>query len=204
MPQITQAELQVLYEPSTYDSGVPFALLKRCREQSAALWIDEQATSNWPGGKGYWLVTRHAEVEQVLRTPKVFSSYLGGTQLRDPATESDLQFVRQMMLNMDPPEHSRLRRLLSKSFTPSAVRKLENQIQENAQGIVDRAIERFPDGCCDFAIDIAADMPLMTLADLLGMPREDRYLMFDWANRVIGFLDPEYAHSASFEGSTRQ
>lgn len=196
---ISQTELQDLYEPSTFDHGVPLDLLRRCREQAAAVWIDESPTANWPGGAGFWLITRHAEVMRVLKNARLFSSWLGGTQLRDPATPEDLDYVRQMMLNMDPPEHTRLRRLLINSFTPSAVRRIEDGIRQNARDIVDRVLDQFADCECDFATDIAADMPLLSLADILGLPREDRYLMFDWANRVIGFQDPEYAGSDRFD-----
>jgi len=196
---LSQLELQQIYEPGVYDHGVPFDILKRCQAEGPVVWIDEQVTENWPGGKGFWFVTHHHEVMQVLKTPKLFSSWLGGTQMRDPATTQDLDYVRRMMLNMDPPEHSRLRRLLVNSFTPSAVRGLQQKIEHNAELILDCLIRDHADGECNFTLDIAADMPLMSLADMLGMPSEDRYLMFDWANRVIGFQDPEYASSDKFD-----
>ena len=196
---LTKQALQQIYEPSVYDEGVPFDVLQRCQAAGPVIWIDEQATQNWPGGKGFWFVTHHREVMQVLKTPKLFSSWLGGTQMRDPATPGDLDYVRRMMLNMDPPEHSRLRRLLVNSFTPTAVRQLKQKIEHNAELILDRVIRDHANGECNFTLDIAADMPLMSLADMLGMPAEDRYLMFDWANRVIGFQDPEYASSDKFD-----
>src|SRR5690606_2336705 len=128
-----------------------------------------------------------------------FSSADGGTQIRDPQTPEDLAFVRRMMLNMDPPEHTRLRRLLARSFTPRAVARLEEQVAGHVRGIVARmvaagpegtgAAAAGPEGSCDFAKDVAADLPLLTLADILGVPAEDRWLMFDWSNRVIGWQD---------------
>jgi cytochrome P450 len=141
-------------------------------------------------------VLRHAEVEHVLRDPATFSSWLGATQVRDAA---DLDWVRRMMLNMDPPDHSRLRRLLSRSFTPRAVAALTAAIETTAAGLVDRMIGGDVEGRCDFAKDVAADLPLVTLADVLGVPAEDRWLMFDWSNRVIGWQDPDYASSAAFD-----
>ena len=89
-----------------------------------------------------------------------------------------------MMLNMDPPEHARLRRLLSRSFTPRAVAKLEHRIRGHARAICDRVFAG-PRGEVDFAKDVAADLPLLTLADVLGVPEQDRWLLFDWSNRVI-------------------
>ena len=104
-----------------------------------------------------------------------------------------------MMINMDPPEHSRLRGLLTKAFTPRAVALLEERIRCRAEDLVDAVAER---GACDFARDLAADLPLYTLADVLGVPASDRWLMFDWANRVIGVLDDEYRDSSAFDPST--
>ena len=102
---------------------------------------------------------------------------------------------------MDPPEHSRLRRLLSRSFTPRAVARLEDRIRGHARAICDRTFTG-PRGECDFAKDVAADLPLLTLADTLGVPEQDRWLLFDWSNRVIGYQDPDYASSADFDPDT--
>src|SRR5262249_19390179 len=108
--------------------------------------------------------------------------------------------VRRMMLNMDPPEHSRLRRMLARSFTPRAVAQLEERIRGHARAITERVF-RGPGGECDFAKDVASDLPLLTLADTLGVPDQDRWLLFDWSNRVIGYQDPDYATSAEFDPS---
>ncbi|MFT5196195.1 MAG: cytochrome P450 [Cellvibrionaceae bacterium] len=193
---------QHLYDPATYMKGVPYPLLKQLRQEKKIVWIKETPLGNYPAGSGYWLVLGHADVQNIMRSPALFSSALGGTQIRDPRTAEDLKYVRRMMLNMDPPEHSRLRRLLHKTFTPSAIAKIEQGIQVNAKEIVDRVVEGKTAGSCDFVKDIAADLPLLTLADVLGVPRQDRLLLFDWANRVIGFLDPDYAGSAKFDEST--
>jgi cytochrome P450 len=155
----------------------------------------------YPSGPGFWLVLRHRDVEAVLKQPRVFSSWLGGTQVRDPATPAHLAYVRRMMLNMDPPEHSRLRRLLARAFTPRAVAALEARIEANARMLVDRMVGDAGEGTCDFAKDVAADLPLLTLADVLGVPEQDRWLLYDWSNRVIGFQDPDYAVSAAFDVS---
>ena len=188
-----------LIDPDTFTSGVPYQLLTRLRQQSPVIWVDEPPLAGWTVGPGFWLVLRHADVTSVLRQPEVFSSWLGGTQVRDPANPSALAFARQMMLNQDPPEHGRLRRLLTRSFTPRAVALLENGIRANAAALVDRALGTADAGECDFATDIAADLPLLTLADVLGVPESDRWLLFDWSNRVIGYQDPDYAASARFD-----
>jgi len=191
--------LEPLYDPLQYETGVPFALLDRLRRENAVVWVDEKPLPSWPGGQGFWLVLRHFEVGRVLKNPRVFSSALGATQLLDPASDEDLRYVRKMMLNMDLPEHTRLRRLLQNSFTSRAVAKLETGIHGHARFIFDQALAQEEQGSCDFASKMAADMPLLSLADILGMPQRDRYLMYDWANRVIGFQDPEYRVSSSFD-----
>lgn len=189
---------RLLHDPSTYVYGVPYAVLAELRREHGVVRVEEPEQLGWPEGPGYWLVLRHLDVVRVLRDPKAFSSWLGGTQIRDPATPADLAYVRRMMLNMDPPEHSRLRRMLARSFTPRAIGRLESQIAGHAKGVVDRMLAGPRE--CDFAKDVAADLPLLALADILGVPPEDRWLMFDWSNRVIGWQDPDYASSAAFTG----
>jgi cytochrome P450 len=187
-----------LVDPVTYETGPPFELLGRLRAQAPVVRVDEPALHGQPAGTGFWLVLRHGDVERVLRDPATYSSWLGATQVRDAA---DLEWVRRMMLNMDPPEHTRLRRLLTRSFTPRAVAALTDAIEATAARLVDRMIGGAAEGVCDFAKDVAADLPLLVLAEVLGVPAEDRWLMFDWSNRVIGWQDPDYATSAAFDGS---
>ena len=186
-----------LHDPRTFEHGVPFGELARLRAGGPVVWVDEPELPGLPSGPGYHLVLEHALVNEVLHAPEVYSSAACGTQIRDPASEADLAYVQRMMLNMDPPEHSRLRRMVARSFTPRAVEALEDRIAEHARDIVDRMLAGPTE--CDFAKDVAADLPLLALADVLGVPAQDRWLMFDWSNRVIGFLDPDYAVSASFD-----
>jgi cytochrome P450 len=188
----------VVFDPGTYVSGVPFEALARLRGAGPVVWVEERPVLGWPAGPGFWLVLRQAEVESVLTRPQLFSSARGATQIRDPATPEALAYVRRMMLNMDPPDHSRLRRLLNRSFTRRAVLALEDRIRAHARAICDRVLTG-AGGEVDFAKDVAADLPLLTLADVLGVPRQDRRLLFDWSNRVIGYQDPDYANSAEFD-----
>ncbi len=194
--RLPAADTLALVDPAAYEDGPPFEVLRRLRAEAPVTWVEEPALHGQAAGPGFWLVLRHADVERVLRDPATFSSWLGATQVRDAA---DLAWVRRMMLNTDPPDHSRLRRLLSRSFTPRAVAALTASIEATAAGLVDRMVAG--DGRCDFAKDVAADLPLLTLADVLGVPAEDRWLLFDWSNRVIGWQDPDYATSAAFDGT---
>lgn len=194
-----QSATDLIFSPETYEHGVPFELLARLRREQPVVWVEEKSVLGWPAGPGFWLVLRHAEVEAVVTQPQRYSSHLGGTQIRDPATPEALAYVRKMMLNMDPPQHTRLRRLLARSFTSSALAQLDARIRSHARALVGRVTADLDSGRCDFAKDLGADLPLLALADILGVPAEDRMLMFDWSNRVIGYQDPDYASSAAFD-----
>jgi cytochrome P450 len=178
-----------IFRPATYAARVPYELFRRLRATDPVCWIPEPAVGPWPAGPGYWAVFRHTDVKHVLGSPGLFSSRLGATQIRDPDTPEDLDFVRAMMLNQDPPDHSRLRRIVAAAFTPRAVRALERAIEDRARALVAGAARR---GEVDF-VEVAADLPVWTLAQVMGVPEEDRRLLYDWASRVIGYQDAEYA-----------
>ncbi|CAM5338241.1 cytochrome P450 [Streptomyces abikoensis] len=189
-----------VFLPATYARGVPYARFRELRENSPVCRIGEPAVGPWPPGPGFWAVFRHADVKHVLRSPETFSSHLGATQLRDPDTEADLRFVRATMLNQDPPGHSRLRRIVAASLTPRAVRELEDVIDSRARALVGGLAAR---GEADL-VALTADLPVRTLAHVLGVPQEDGALLYDWANRIIGYQDTDYALSdtAAPEGLT--
>lgn len=177
-----------IFHPATYATGVPYEAFRKLRAESPVAWIPEPAVGPWPAGTGYWAVFSHADVKHVLRSPELFSSNLGATQIRDPDTPEDLAFVRAMMLNQDPPDHSRLRRIVAAAFTPRAVRALEETIDRRARDLVASALGQDTD-----FVELAADLPVWTLAHIMGVPDGDRRLLYDWASRVIGYQDDEYA-----------
>jgi cytochrome P450 len=177
-----------IFLPSTYATGVPYETFRSLRKKSPVCRIPEPAVGPWPSGPGYWAVFGHADVKHVLRSPELFSSNLGATQIRDPDTPADLEFVRAMMLNQDPPDHSRLRRIVAAAFTPRAVRALEATIDDRARSLIGNARGQEVD-----FVELAADLPVWTLAQIMGVPEEDRRLLYDWASRVIGYQDDDYA-----------
>ncbi len=186
--------VQDVFLPSTYEQAVPYELFARLRREAPVCRIPEPAVGPWKQGPGYWGVFRHTDVKHVLRTPEDFSSHLGATQIRDPDTPADLAFVQAMMLNTDPPDHSRLRRIVAAAFTLRAVRALERTITE-------RASELFAEGACDF-VEVAADLPVWTLAHVMGVPGRDRRLLYDWASRVIGYQDADHAGLSTAEAAS--
>ncbi|MDA3630362.1 cytochrome P450 [Saccharopolyspora sp. WRP15-2] len=178
-----------VFDPRRYAAGVPHEDFAWLREHAPVSWQQEREVGDWPAGPGFWAVTRHSDVVSVLKSADRYSSWLGATQIRDPAPE-DLPFIRRMMLNLDPPEHGRLRRLVSRAFTPRRVDRFRDAVAERARLLVDEAIER---GGCDLPVEVTDDYPLRNLADLLGVPETDRGMLLEWTNRVIGYQDPEHS-----------
>jgi hypothetical protein len=188
----------VISDPTVYGAGVPHAEFARLRQLAPLAWVEEVAlwrhseTSGGRsvgGGAGYWAVTRHAAVSAVARRPEPFSSALRGAFMADPKSPYDLERTRQLLISMDAPEHAALRQLVNAAFTPAAVRALQAGIQAHAQALVARARAQ---GSFDVVADLAAELPLLVLADLLGMPREDRGLLLRWSNNLVGFDDPDF------------
>ena len=159
-------------------------------------WLREHAPVHWhaePGGPGFWVITKLADVTACNRDAASFSSSqeLGGVVgLEGPlAPPPGTEAAGSMMLFMDPPDHTRYRKLVNRGFTPRMIGALETHVRELTRGILDDALAKRD---CDFVVDIAAELPLEVIAELLGVPREDRHKLFDWSNRMIGSEDPEY------------
>ncbi|MFF0307841.1 cytochrome P450 [Streptosporangium sp. NPDC004379] len=142
-----------------------------------------------PGWPDFWAVTRHADVVQVSRRPDLFSSSRK-LALFDEMPEEQREFQRMMMLNQDPPEHTRRRSLVNRGFTPRVIGALEQHIRDICHALVDEAKGR---PSVDFVRDIAAPLPLYVICELLGAPVEDRDKLFGWSNQMIGAEDPDYA-----------
>jgi cholest-4-en-3-one 26-monooxygenase len=169
-----------IWDPDVYASGVPhdqFAWLRK----NAPVW--RQAV---PESGDYWAVTRHADVIRVERDPATFSCAAMGTQLEDPTPEQ-LPLIRTMMLNMDPPEHGRYRRLVLHGFTPRMVSDMESEIRAATREILDGVVMGEE---VDFAT-VAADLPARVICRLMGVPQTDRHRIAGWSETLIGFDDPE-------------
>ncbi|WP_116211447.1 cytochrome P450 [Streptomyces olivoreticuli] len=179
-------------DPGLYEQRVPlpeFAVLRR----TAPVWWNAQ-----PHGvagfddDGYWVVTRHADVKEVSTRPEIFSSAANTAVIRfhEHIRREQIDVQRLIMLNMDPPEHTRVRQIVQRGFTPRSVRALEGALRERARAIVAEARER---GGGNFVTDIACELPLQAIAEIVGVPQEDRARIFDWSNKMIAYDDPELA-----------
>jgi cholest-4-en-3-one 26-monooxygenase len=148
-----------------------------------------------PDGPGFWVVTKHADIVQCNRDATSFSSdgARGGVVAIEEAATAQQQEAAasggNLMLQMDPPDHTRYRKLVNRGFTPRMIGELEPHIRELTNGILDTALAK---GEGDFVVDVAAELPLEVIAELIGVPHDDRHKIFEWSNRMIGSEDPEY------------
>jgi len=180
-----------LWDKDKFQEGVPHDWFSTLRREAPVYWHegdDFPIGSGQRGGDGFWCVTGYDDVVAVNRDNEAFSSARGLVFMWDPDNEN-LEQQRLLMLNMDPPLHTRYRRLINKGFTPRMVSELESTMRKRTREIVDRVAER---GECDFVVDVASELPLQVIADLMGVPQDDRHKLFDWSNRMIGSEDPEY------------
>ena len=145
-----------------------------------------------PKGPGYWAITRYEDVWAASRNPQVFISGRG-VNIGDVPQEMN-EFIGSMIA-MDDPRHFRLRNIVAKGFTPKQISQVEEYVRTKAATIIDRVIEQFPDGECDFVEQIAAPLPLQIICEMMGIPDEDEARIFGWTNVILGVGDPEYVGS---------
>jgi len=161
-----------------------FATLRRERPVS---FHEEPEVPMLGKGPGFWSVTRYADILEVSRNPETFSSARGGVNIIDQPDYFS-EFFGSMIV-MDDPRHARLRRIVSRGFTPGMLRRTEAQVDRAAVEIVDGLIDK---GTCDFVTDIAAALPLKIICDMMGIPVSDYRFVFDRTNVILGAADPEY------------
>jgi cytochrome P450 len=168
-------------DPDTYVGGAPFEALSRLRKTSPVHPVA------LPGLPRAWLLTRHADVRRVSRDTETFSSMKGNTLI-----EVEMNADSAMLPGIDPPRHVHYRKLINQGFTARNVQRLEPHMRKVARDIVADVIEK---GEFDAVPDISAEMSLQVIADVLGVPAEDRMEVFRWSNAIgsLGIEDPDYA-----------
>ncbi|MFY1676714.1 MULTISPECIES: cytochrome P450 [unclassified Streptomyces] len=180
-------------DPELLGRRVPLPEFAALRRSDPVRWIEQPAGVAGFLDTGYWAVTRHADVKYVSTHPELFSSSRNTAIIRfnEHIDRSAIDAQRLIMLNMDPPEHTRVRKIVQRGFTPRAVRDLADRLRARARSIVADAAAR--PGPFDFVTRVACELPLQAIAELVGVPQEDRSRIFDWSNRMIAYDDPEYA-----------
>jgi len=173
--------------------GLPVKELAELRKSEPIHWVDVPEGTGGFGDKGYWLVTKHRDVKEVSRRSDVFGSSPDGAIPVWPKdmTREAIDVQKNVLLNMDAPQHTRLRKIISRGFTPRAIGRLEDELRNRAQKIAETAATL---EAGDFVEQVACELPLQAIAELLGVPQEDRDKIFRWSNEMTAGEDPEYAH----------
>ncbi|AQA02564.1 steroid C27-monooxygenase [Mycobacterium sp. MS1601] len=171
---------------------LPVEELAELRKSEPIHWVDVPGGTGGFGDKGYWLVTKHADVKDVSKRNDVFGSSPDGAIPVWPQgmERSAIDLQKAVLLNMDAPQHTRLRKIISRGFTPRAVGRLEDELRERAHKIAEAAAA---EGAGDFVEQVSCELPLQAIAGLLGVPQEDRDKLFRWSNEMTAGEDPEYA-----------
>jgi cholest-4-en-3-one 26-monooxygenase len=182
-----------LVDADTYRfGGAPHDQFTWLRRHEPVYWHPDGGAPGWPG---FWAVTRHADIGHISRHPEIFSSHRR-LVLFNEAPDAEIEMQRLMMLNMDPPQHTRQRSFVNRGFTPRMIGRLEKHVIQICDTLIDEVVPR---GEADFVTEIAAPLPLHVICELVGAPPEDRGWIFELSNKMVGFDDPEF-RSAPEEG----
>ena len=197
--EIDLTDLDVFAERMPHDW---FDLLRR----EAPVW---RHPANEEEPDGFWVVSSYEHISEVHRAGTLFSHQTGpGRDGAGGVALNDIAAGRgpgMQMVMTDPPQHTRYRKLVNTGFTPRMIRRMEEVMELRTSIILDRICES---GSADFVVDVAAELPLMAIADIIGVPDEDRHMLLEWSNRTIGGSDPEYQdegtgddHGATYEAA---
>ena len=167
--------------PDTYTAGAPYEALARLRRDAPVHPVQ------LPGIPRLWIVTRHSDVVRISRDDATFSSARGNTLIRTKTAPTSA-----MLPGLDPPRHTHFRKLINQGFTPRNIKRLEDRIRSIARSIVNDVVAK---GTFDAVPDISAELSLQVIAELIGVPHEDRQKLFHWSNAIgsLGIEDPDYA-----------
>ncbi|MEH6570962.1 MAG: cytochrome P450 [Halioglobus sp.] len=185
MSQCPFADFSNMIDPDTYANGMPYDELARIRQAGPIHWMEDPTA-----GVPYWLVTGRDQIDYISKNPKLFSSE-ARSALAEEWSEEELDNIhRHMTINMDPPRQMKSRKIVRPSFTPKAVGAYEERFRVHAKRIIDEVASR---GECEFVEEVAAELPLLAILELCGIPAEDRKDFFEWTNAMIFNQDTEMA-----------
>lgn len=165
----------------TFVTGVPHATFQRLRREEPVAWFDES-----DGGSGFWAVSCYDDVLQVSRDYKTFTSAQG---IRLEEMDEEETEARRTLMELDPPEHTRLRRVVNRGFTRRAVEAYADAIRELTRLILDEALAK---GEFDFTHEVGRQLPMRMLGRLVGLPDEDLDQLVVWGDAMIANTDPEF------------
>lgn len=179
-------------DPLVNERAIPLQEFLELRRTAPVWWVEQKPEARAGfNDTGFWAISRHADIAAISKNSKSFSSNENGAIIRfaPNMTREQVELQGVMLINQDPPDHTKLRQIVSRGFTPRAIGRLREVLVERAETIVENALAR---GEGDFVFEVAAELPLQAIADLLGVPQEDRRKLFDWSNQMLAYDDPEY------------
>jgi len=187
-------------DPDIHAERLPIEELAELR-RTAPIWWNEQplGVGGFDDG-GYWVVTKHRDVKEISRRSDVFSSQekTALPRYREGTVEEHIERGKFVLLNMDAPHHTHLRKIISRAFTPRAIELLRAELRERAGAIADAAAQQ---GSGDFVEQVSCELPLQAIAGLMGVPQDERKKLFDWSNQMVGDVDPEFASNDAIGAS---
>ncbi|WP_448476303.1 cytochrome P450 [Mycolicibacter minnesotensis] len=178
-------------DPDVLLHGMPITQFAELRKTAPIWWNEQPSHSNIFDDGGYWVISKHQHIKEISRDNDVWSTNAKGAVMRlpDGISADQLDLTKALLINHDPPEHTRLRKLVSRLFTPRSVSALEEKLAQSARDIVAAAAEK---DSGNFVDDIAMQLPLLAIADLLGVPEADREKLFHWTNSIMNTDDPDF------------
>ncbi|WP_155943414.1 cytochrome P450 [Mycobacterium sp. UM_WGJ] len=178
-------------DPDVLLHGMPITQFAELRRTAPIWWNEQPSHSNIFDDGGYWVISKHQHIKEISRDNDVWSTNAKGAVMRlpDGISADQLDLTKALLINHDPPEHTRLRKLVSRLFTPRSVSALEEKLAQSAREIVAAAAEK---DSGNFVDDIAMQLPLLAIADLLGVPEADREKLFHWTNSIMNTDDPDF------------
>lgn len=183
-------------DPDVNLRSVPHDEFRTARRTEPVMWVEQdeiwRSGFSPDSGTGYWAITKHADVSAISKDSKSWSTYENGAIIRYPGemAREQIELQRVILINQDDPEHTSTRQIISRGFTPRSIAELEATMERRAREIVQAAVGR---GSGNFVEDVAAELPLQAIADLIGVPQEDRHKLFEWSNQMLAGEDPDYA-----------
>lgn len=189
-------------DPAVYEQRLPQEEMREIRQTAPVYWNPQDRATGAMDDDGYWVISKHADVKEISRrTNQEFSAWENTAISRyaDDTPREVIEILRALLLNQDGEEHSVRRKIISKGFTPRNVNKLRERLEERARDIVQKAAAK---GSGDFIVEVASELPLQTIAELIGVPQEDRMKLFEWSNLMTSYDVPgmeEKSQTASAE-----
>jgi cytochrome P450 len=183
-----------LTDLDNFAEGFPHHLFALHRREAPVWW--HEPTGHTPDGEGFWSVATYRECLEVLRDPATYSSERGGQRAYGGTVLADLPTAGLVLNMMDDPRHARIRRLLSKGLTPRTVGRLEDDLRRRTRVLLDRVADRRE---CDFLVEVAAELPMQVICTLLGVPEDDRHMLFEAVEYAFDFRDGREAFESTPE-----